>query len=113
MIKQGEKNLNETNEKKKISNLPDKEFKVIVIKMLTQLKRRIDECNENFNKEIEKYEKATELKNTILTQKNRKNTLEGFKNRQDEAEERISRLEDRAEGIIQSQKQRNKKNEEK
>lgn len=63
--------------------------------MLTQLKRRIDECNENFNKEIEKYEKATELKNTILTQKNRKNTLEGFKNRQDEAEERISRLEDR------------------
>ena len=38
MIKQGEKNLNETNEKKKISNLPDKEFKVIIKKILSELK---------------------------------------------------------------------------
>lgn len=37
----------------KLSNPTDKEFKVIVIKMLTELGRRIDEFSENFNKEIE------------------------------------------------------------
>lgn len=36
-----------------LSNLLDKEFKVIVIKMLTKLGRRIDEFSKNFNKEIE------------------------------------------------------------
>jgi len=34
-----------------ISNIPDKEFKVMVIKMLTGLKRRVDKLSENFNKE--------------------------------------------------------------
>ena len=42
-----EKNLNETTE---LSNLPDKEFKVMVLKMLTELGRRMDRHSENFNK---------------------------------------------------------------
>ena len=40
-----EKELNEV----EISNLPSKEFKMI-IKMLTELGRRIEEHSENFNK---------------------------------------------------------------
>lgn len=43
-----EKLLNET----EISNLPDKEFKVMVIKMFTGLKRRMAELRENFNKKM-------------------------------------------------------------
>lgn len=39
-----EKKLSE----KEISNLPDKEVKVIVIKLLTGLERRVDEFSENF-----------------------------------------------------------------
>lgn len=39
-----------------ISNLTDKEFRVIVMKMLTKLGRRINEDRENFNKEIENTE---------------------------------------------------------
>lgn len=35
------------------NKLHDKEFKVIVIKMITNLRRRLDEHNENFNKETE------------------------------------------------------------
>ena len=35
-----------------ISNLPDKEFKVMVIKMLTELGRRREEHSEIFNKQI-------------------------------------------------------------
>lgn len=47
--KSPEKDLNET----KISNIPDKQFKVMTIKMLLELGRRMDEHNENFNKETE------------------------------------------------------------
>ena len=35
---------------KEINNLPDKEFKVMVIKMPSAFRRRVDEYNENFNK---------------------------------------------------------------
>ena len=37
-------------EKVEISNLPNKEFKVMIIKMLNKL-RRMDEHSENFNRE--------------------------------------------------------------
>lgn len=40
----------------KIRNIPDKEFKVIIIKMLKYLMRRMDEYSENFNKELENIE---------------------------------------------------------
>lgn len=36
-----------------MSNLPDKEFKEVVIKMLTKLGRRMNQHNENFKKELE------------------------------------------------------------
>lgn len=44
-----EKVLNET----EISIQPDKEFKVVVIKMFTKVRRRIHEYSENFKKELE------------------------------------------------------------
>lgn len=37
----------------KISNLPDKKFKVMITKILTELGKRVDELIESFNKEIE------------------------------------------------------------
>ena len=49
-----------------ISNLQDKEFKVTVIKMLTELGRIVEEHNEIFNKETENIKKnQSELKNII------------------------------------------------
>ena len=39
------------------SNLPDKEFKETVIRMLTQLERGIQELRENFNEELESIKK--------------------------------------------------------
>lgn len=61
--------INET----EISNLLDKEFKVMVIKMFTELRRRMDEHSEIFNKEVEDIRKlqtkVPELKNTITKQK--------------------------------------------
>lgn len=37
---------------KQINNIPSKEFKVMVIKLLIRLRRRMDEHNANFNKEV-------------------------------------------------------------
>lgn len=48
-MKEQEKITNE----KKINNLPDKEIKALVIRMLNELWKRIDERNENFNAELE------------------------------------------------------------
>lgn len=41
-----------------IANLPDEEFKIMVIKMLTELWRRMDEHTEYFNKGT-KYKKVS------------------------------------------------------
>ena len=43
-----EKELN----KMETSNLLDAEFKILVIRMLNELRRRVDELSENFNKDI-------------------------------------------------------------
>ena len=40
-----------------ISSLAETEFKILVIKMLTELGKRMDELGENVNKETEKYNK--------------------------------------------------------
>ena len=81
------------------SYLPEKDFKIMAIRMLNELRGRMDEHNENLNrgivsekKDIETLKKnQTEMKNTITEMKN---TLEGFDSRLDEAD-RISELETR------------------
>lgn len=40
-----------------MSNLSDKDFRVMVIKIFIRLDKRVDELSENSNKETEKYEK--------------------------------------------------------
>ena len=56
---------------KQINNLPDKEFKALVIRMLMELRKRIDKHSENFNKEPENIKKKkSEMKNTITEMKN-------------------------------------------
>lgn len=41
-----------------LSNLPHKEFKVIITKMLTELGRRINEFSGNFNRVVENIKKC-------------------------------------------------------
>ena len=88
-----EKQLNEV----QIGNLPEKEFRIIIVKMIQDLRKRMEEkiekMQEMFNKDLEELKnKQTEMKNTITEMKN---TLEGINSRITEAEERISDLEDR------------------
>ena len=74
--------------------------------MLTELRKRIDEHNENFNKEIENIKMIqSELKNSIIEMKN---TLEGINSRLGYIEEHISDLKDRIIEITQSEQQKEK-----
>ena len=88
-----EKQLNE----EEIGNFPEKEFRIMTVKMIQDLGKRmeakIEKMQEIFNRYLEELKsKQTEMNNTI-TEMN--NTLEGINSRITEAEERISDLEDR------------------
>ena len=87
-----EKQLNEV----EISNLPEKEFRIKIVKMIKDLGKRmeakIEKMQEMFNKDLEELKnKQTKISNTITEMKT---TLEGINSRITEAEERISDLED-------------------
>ena len=90
-----EKQLNEV----EIGNLPEKEFRIMILKMTQDLdpgkrmEAKIKKMQEMFNKDLEELKnEQTEMNNTIIEMKN---TLEGINCRITEAEERISDLEDR------------------
>ena len=94
------KELNKT----EMSSLHNEELKVMIIKMLTELGRRMDEHSENFNKELENIKKnKSELKNTITEVKN---TLEGINSRLDNTEEWISNLENGVVKITQAEQKK-------
>ena len=77
-----EKQLNEV----EIGNLPEKGFRIMIVKMIQDLRNRIEKMQEMFTKDLE------ELKNK---QSEMNNTLEGISSRITKAEEPISDLEDR------------------
>ena len=88
-----------------IGNLPEKEFRIRIVKMIQDLGKRmetkIENVQEMFHKDLEKLKnkhleelknKQTEMTNTITEMKT---TLEGINSRITEAEEQKSDLEDR------------------
>ena len=81
-MKEKDKTPEEELRKVEISNSPDKEFKVLIIKMLNNLGRKMDEHSDKFNKELE---------NTKMNQRDLKNIKTGIK---DTLEGIYSRLND-------------------
>jgi len=74
-----------------INNMPDKEFKVVVIKILQDLRRGWRISMRPSTKRLKK--KKNQLKMNSITEIT--NTLERINSRLEEAEEQISELEDR------------------
>ena len=67
----------------KIGKLPEKEFRVMIVNMITNLENKMEERQESINKDLEELKnKHTETNNTITEIKN---TLEGINNRISEA----------------------------
>ena len=70
-MKEQDKTPEEELNEMEMRNLPDKEFKVKIIKMLSELRRRMDEYSDKFKKESENLKKnLTELRSTITEMKN-------------------------------------------
>ena len=68
-----------------IGKLPEKEFRIMIVKMIKNLESRMEKMQESINKELEELKyKHTETNNTIIVIKN---TLEGINSRISEAEE--------------------------
>lgn len=101
--------------------LPDKEFKIIILKeqnemnrdrLLNKIRKTMNKQNEKFSKIVETIKRnqteILELKNTMTEMKN---STESFNHRLNHPEERISELKDRSFEISQLEKQKEKKNE--
>ena len=109
------KNLKEQLNKEELGNLPEKETRIMIVKMIQDLRKRMEaqikKIQEMFNKDL------GELRNTQIERNTRtetKNTLEGITIRRAEAEKGISDLEDRTVEISvvkQSKEKRMKRNE--
>jgi len=87
-----------------VRNMPDKQFKVMIIKILSLDLRKVEDINEALNKKIKK--NKSEMKNTITEIKN---TLDGLNSRLQETEKQISDLEDRVMESNQAKQVREKK----
>ena len=94
---------NQTKEEE-IGNLPDKEFQIMIVKMIPNLENkirlqiniletRIKKMQERFNKDLEEIKKSRYIVNNAINEI--KNTLQGTNSRITEAENRISEVEDR------------------
>ena len=76
-----------------IGKPPEKEFRIIIVKMIKNLENKMEKMQESINKDLEELKnKHTEANNTITEIKN---TLKGINCRISKAEEQISELEDK------------------
>ena len=68
-----------------ICKLPEKEFRIMIVKMIKNLENKLQKMQESFNKDLEELKnKHSETNNTI---NKIKSTLEGINSRIPEAEE--------------------------
>ena len=85
-----------------IGNLPDKEFRIMIVKIIQNLENkmelqmnsletRIEKMQEMFNKDLEEIKKSQYIMNNAINEV--KNTLDGTNSRIMEAEDRIGELE--------------------
>ena len=110
---------NQTKEEE-IGSLLEKEFRIMIVKMIQNLENkmelqinrietRIEKMQEMFNKDLEEKKKSQSIMNNAITEI--KITLQGTNSRITEAEDRISEVEDRMVEINEAElkKEKNKK----
>ena len=103
---------NQTKEEE-TGNTPEKEFSIMIVKLIQNLKNkmelqtnsletRIENMQEMFNKDLEEIKESRYIMNNAINEI--KNTLEGTKTRIKEAEDNISEVEDRMVEINEAEK---------
>ena len=73
------KNLQDQINEDKIGNIPEKEFRVMRVKMIQNLRNRMEKIQETFNKDLEELKSKRIVMSNITNEI--KNTLEGIKSR--------------------------------
>ena len=92
-MKQQGKNPPDLRNEEEIGSLPEKEFRIMIVKMIQNLGNRIEKIQQTFNKDLEELKSKQTVMNTTINEI--KNSLEGINSRITEAEEWISDLEDK------------------
>ena len=83
-VKEQTRNTEVQINEEEIGKLPEKEFRVMIVKMIKNLENRMEKMQESINKDLDKLkDKHTEANNTIAEIQN---TLEGINSRISEAE---------------------------
>ena len=99
MKEHGKNPANQTKEEE-IGNLPEKEFRIMIVKMIqilenkmelqiNRLETRTEKMQDMFKKDIEEIKKSQSIMNNAINEI--KNTLEGTNSRIREAEDRLVR----------------------
>ena len=98
-----------------IGSLSEKEFRIMIVKMIqnpenkmelqiNSLETRIEKMQEKFNKDLEEIKKSRSIMNNAITEII--STLEGTNSRITEAEDRISEVEDRMVEINEAERKK-------
>ena len=116
-VKEHDKNSpNQT--KEEIGKLPEKEFRIMIVKMIqnlenqmeiyiNRLETQIEKMQEMFKKDLEKIKNSQSAMNNARNKN--KNTVEGTKNRVVKAEKQVSELEYRMVEISRAEERKKKK----
>ena len=94
-----------TNEEE-IGSLPEKEFRIMIVKMIQNLGNRMEKIQEMFNKDLEELRRKQTLMNNTINEI--KTSLEGINSRITEAEEWITDLEDKIVEITTAEQNKEK-----
>ena len=117
-LKEHEKSPPSQTKEEEIGNLPEKEFRIMIIKMIQNLENKmelqinsletkIEKMQEMFNKDLEEIKKNQLKINNEINEI--KNTLEGTMSRITETEDRISELEDKMVEINEAERKKEKR----
>ena len=107
MKEQGKNPPDQTN-KEEIGSVPEREFRVMIVKMIQNPENRIQKIKETFNKDWEELKSKQTMMNNTTNEI--KNSLEGNNSRITEAEEWISDLEDKILEITTAEQNKEKWN---
>ena len=89
-MKEQGKNPPDIKNEEEIGSLPEKEFRIMIVKMIQNLGNRLEKIKQTFNKDLEELKSKQTVMNNKINEI--QNSVEEINSKITEAEERISHL---------------------
>ena len=106
MKEQGKNPPDLTNEEE-IGRLPEKQFRIMIVKMIQNYGNRMEKIQGTFNKDLEELKRKQTMMNNTINEI--KNSLDGIDSQITEAEEQISHLEEKILEITTAEQNKEKR----